>query len=362
VAGFLDILPCKLYPRRQLHNFSPAWVPGVLDRKLRSLAPDLVHLHWVGDGFLRIETLGQLDVPLVWTLHDSWPFTGGCYLPGPCRRYEAQCGSCQVLASDKERDLSQLVWQRKRRCYPLDKLTVVAPSRWMAKRARSSSLFAGVRIEVIPNGIDTELFRPGDRMAARQAFGLDRDHTLILFGAKNCLSDVNKGFDLFAAALAGLGGLSAERCSVLLIGESGAVPAAVAGIPVVSLGQLGDEAAMAQVYRAADFYVLASREENLPNMISEAMACGTPCIAFDVGGVGDQIEHHQNGCLTTAGDTRALAEEIAWMLADDQRRKALGDVARRKALDKFDINTVAARHIALYEHALKRSLHVQSKD
>ena len=361
-AGCLDILPCKIYPRRKQHNFSPAWVPGSLVRKLQSLAPDLVHLHWVGDGFLRIETLGQLDMPLVWTLHDSWPFTGGCYLPGPCRRYEAQCGRCPVLASDKDWDLSRRVWQRKRRCYPLEKLTVVAPSHWMAQRARCSSLFAGVRIEVIPNGIDTEQFRPGDRAASRQAFGLEPDHLMILFGAKNCLQDPNKGFDLLTAALATLDSARKRRCRLLLVGEPGPVPAEIAGVPVVDLGQFADEAAMTEVYRTADCFVLASREENLPNMVTEAMACGTPCVAFAVGGVGEQIDHRHDGCLAAASDPLALAAELDWLLADETCRRTLGAAARHKVLARFDMNIVAARHLALYRQIIEQAPHGRAKN
>jgi len=107
LLGCLDILPCKLYPNSQVHNFSSNWMPDGIGRKLRHLTPDLIHLHWIGDGFLRIESLARFEVPIVWTLHDSWPFTGGCHLPGGCRRYQESCGCCPVLGSSRIGDLSR---------------------------------------------------------------------------------------------------------------------------------------------------------------------------------------------------------------------------------------------------------------
>src|SRR5262249_8470788 len=156
-------------------------LPDRLQARAAALRADVLHLAWVADGFLRVETLPRLRAPLVWTLHDSWAFTGGCHVPYECLRYRERCGRCPALGSRGERDLSRRVGERKERGWgPLD-LTVVAPSRWLAEAARSSALFRGRRVEVIRNGLDLERFHPGDVSAARCTLGLPLDKRVLLF-------------------------------------------------------------------------------------------------------------------------------------------------------------------------------------
>jgi glycosyltransferase involved in cell wall biosynthesis len=352
MRALLDGLPLHLYPRRRLHNFSPAWVPGRGVASAVALRPDVVHLHWVVNGFVQIEALRWLRVPVVWTLHDSWPFTGGCHLPGECCRYENACGFCPVLGSAREHDLSRRVWMRKRRAWTNLDLTCVAPSRWLADRARASSLLAGRRIEVIPNGVDVSLYCPGDRQAARAVLGLPAERQLILFGANHALSDRNKGFDLLLKALKQLSPRERAGTELVLFGDDAHSPFPDCGMPVRNLGILREEAKIVQLYRAVDLFVAPSRQENLPNMILEAMACATPCAAFAVGGLPDLIRHGVDGYLAAPGDTADLGRGIAWMLEDPGRHAAMSAGVREKVMTEFALERVSARYLQLYRELL----------
>ena len=165
------------------------------------MKPDIIHLHWLGEGFLRLESLARFERPFVWTLHDSWAFTGGCHIPFDCLNYREKCGFCPTLGSSRQRDLSRWGWRRKERIFRKLNLTVVSPSRWLASCAKSSSLLHGFPIEVIPNGLDLGRFRPLDKLLARHIIGLPQDKKLVLFGAMSCTSDKNKGFHLLQPAI-----------------------------------------------------------------------------------------------------------------------------------------------------------------
>lgn len=348
LCALADGLAQHLYPQRQPYNFSPAWFPSGVIAKCLRMQPEVLHLHWVAEGFIRIEDLGRVDCPIVWTLHDSWLFTGGCHLPGECRRYLDDCGLCPVLGSKVENDLSRRVWQRKRRSLPVSRMTVVVPSQWLAAQAKASALLQGCAVEVIPNGIDTILYSPGDKLTARKSLGLPLGRKIILFGGNNVLSDSNKGAPLLWEALARLDAGTRSTCTLVIFGDRSAAIPSVA-VEAVNCGVIDDENRLVELYRAADLLVMTSRQENLPNMIVEAMACGLPCVAFGVGGIPEQIAHRRSGCLASPYDTAALAEEISWLLADGEVQATLPDAARRHAVENYSLDLIAGKHATLYQ-------------
>jgi glycosyltransferase involved in cell wall biosynthesis len=332
--------------------FSAPVLPDALPAAVRALQADVVHLHWVARGMVNIETLRRLGRPVVWTLHDSWVFTGGCHVPLGCTRYRDACGHCPVLGSSRERDLSRWVWNRKRRAWRDLPLTFVTPSRWLGDCARSSSLLREARVEVISNGLDPAVFRPLDKRAARDALGLPQDRKLILFGAKGATSDRNKGLHLLLPALQGLASRGwGDRADLVLFGSppSGRVDA---GLPVHERGWFHDDLSLALLYSAADVFVAPSLLEALGYVIMEAMACGTPAVAFRQGGVPDLVEHQESGYLARPYEPDDLGRGIAWVLEDEARWQRLAARSREKVVREFDIAVVARRHIELY-----RALH-----
>lgn len=352
----LDRIPMLHYPRRQHVTFTPAAWPNPLRVPLTHFRPRLVHLHWVAASLLGIEEIARLRVPVVWTLHDMWAFTGGCHYAGDCGGFRTRCGKCPLLASDRDQDLSRAVWRRKQRAYAKSNMTIVAPSRWMADVARQSSLFNGRRIEVIPNGLDTEVFRPLDKAAAKAFLGIDPEQRVLLFGAE-WLTDRRKGGDLLASALAQL----EFACTLLTFGRGTIAFDANPNIRVHAQGPLHDEVSLAVMYSAADVFVCPSREDNLPNTVAEALACGTPCAAFAVNGVLDMITHRVNGWLAQAFDSADLATGIRW-LATHPDPEQLRRAAREKAVKEYSLEVMATRYLALYEGLLKREPGAPKRD
>jgi glycosyltransferase involved in cell wall biosynthesis len=342
----LDTLPLRRYPNRLPLPFTPALRANPLRVPLASFNAKLVHLNWVGTSLLRIEELARLNVPVVWTLHDAWPFTGGCHYTGDCERFKQQCGNCPQLASAVEDDLSRALWRRKQRAFARMDLTVVAPSRWLAQLARQSSLLLGRRVEVIPNGLDTDVFKPVDKNAAKAYFGVDPAHPVLLFGAR-WLTDRRKGGDLLRDAIARLD----FPCTLLVFGEGDPLLPATALVAVRVLGNLSDDISLALVYSAADVFVCPSREDNLPNTVAEALACGTPCAAFDVNGLPDMIEHMRTGWLAKPFDAGDLAAGIKW-LATHPQPEQLRRAARDKALKDYGMAVMVQRYASLYAELL----------
>ncbi|HEY4744326.1 MAG TPA: glycosyltransferase family 4 protein [Desulfuromonadaceae bacterium] len=332
--------------------FCAASLPDGLRGLVSRTAPDIVHLHWVA-RMMRLETLGHIRVPMVWTMHDSWAFTGGCYLPGDCTRYRESCGACPVLGSDRENDLSRRIWERKRSAWHDLKLTIIAPSRWMAACARGSSLFCDTPVRVIPNGLDVRTYRPFETRTGRERFSLPPDRRLILFGAKSATQDRNKGYHVLMEALRMVAaGPQRETFDLVIFGSPKPAQRPDAGFRIHYLGWQDDDIALAQLYAAADVFVFPSFQESLGYAAMEAMSCGTPCVAFDQGGVPDLIDHEQNGYLARPFEAADLARGIAWVLEDTGRGEALSRNARRKVETDFAIEIVAQRHADLYTDIL----------
>ena len=342
----LDRIPMARYPNRLPVTFTPASWINPLRVPLRRYRGRLVHLHWLASSLLRIEDLARISVPVVWTLHDTWAFTGGCHYTGDCGGFRAECGHCPQLGSNIDNDLSRAIWRRKHNVYANLNLTVVAPSRWLAEVARQSSLFAGCRIEVIPNGLDTDVYRPLDRAAAKAFLGIDPAHPVLLFGAQ-WLTDRRKGGDLLTAALAQI----EFPCTLLTFGEGQLSLNENPSLTVRALGSLHDDVSLAVMYSAADVFLCPSREDNLPNTVAESMACGTPCVAFDVNGLPDMITHRVDGWLARAFEPSDLAAGIRWLIRHpnpDVLRRA----AREKALAEYSLDVMSARYTALYAELL----------
>jgi len=346
----LEKLPLRAY-RPVSKDFSAPWAPSLTPGRVRRLAPDLVHLHWTSYGLLNIEDLARLGAPIVWTLHDMWAFTGGCHYSLGCPRFQQACGACPILSSSEENDLSRRVWRRKHRAWRNLILHTVAPSRWMAERARESSLFTGRDIHVIPNAIDVNLFKPEDRGAARDRLGLPQGPKLILFGAVDSANNPRKGPHLLRAALEKLSERIREPVELVVLGQNSPSPEGVFPLPTHYVGSLSDDSALVTLYAASDVVVLPSVEDNLPNIAMEALSCGRACVGFHIGGLPDLIDHGASGYLARALDPADFAEGILQCL-DPDHAASYSQQGRAQALVKYSPHIVARQHIALYRSVL----------
>jgi glycosyltransferase involved in cell wall biosynthesis len=295
---------------------SLAALPSRLDRELNRAGADLIHLHWLQDEFLSVEAIGRLRGPVVWTLHDTWAFCGSEHYPASQadRRFVEGYRRGNRLAGDRGIDLDRWVWRRKQRAWAglRPRLQLIAPSRWMAEQAAASALLAGVPCAVIPNALP-EVFRPISRPQARELLGWPQQRRLILFGAIDGAADPRKGWDLLEAAL---GQLASRRpdLEAVVLGQSQPAVAPRSSVPLRYAGRLRDDLNLALAYAAADVVVVPSRLDNLPQSASEALACGTPVVAFRQGGMADLVEHRRSGWLAQPGDGQDLARGISWCL------------------------------------------------
>ena len=336
------------YPRRGPYFMSDLRSTDI-GGALRKIDYDILHLHWVNLRFLPLGRLPK-DKPIVWTLHDSWPFCGICHLPMDCHGYEKACGCCPSLWSNDRKDLSHQVWRKKRGYYQGLDLHIVAPSRWMAESARKSSLLGACDIRVIPNCLDTEGFCPGSREEACARLGLDPERRHILFGAMNAVEDRNKGFEELADALKRIAPRHLEDTDLVIFGTTRLVPDRLGALTVRSLGMLRKQEDIVAAYRAADVTVVPSLSENLSCTIQESLSCGTPATAFAIGGNGDLIDHQVNGYLVREKDCEDLAQGIRWCL---DHAPELSPAARKKVLENYTPAVVGEKYAELYR-SLKR--------
>jgi len=350
----LDALPLQLYPQRDRSVYSVQYLPDQLAAKVAQINPDVINLHWINFGYLQIETLAKFKKPIIWTLHDMWAFTGGCHYNGDCMNYVNSCGACPQLHSNTEKDLSRWVWRRKSKAWQDLNLTIVTPSHWLADCARKSSLFQNLRVEVIANGLDAQVYKPIDQAIARNLLNLSLDKKLVLFGAMNSTRNKRKGFHLLEPALQKLSeDEKLENVELVILDASRPSEVPNLGFPIHYLGRLNDDIALALLYSAADVFLAPSVQDNLPNTVMESLACGTPCVAFDIGGMSDMIQHQQNGYLAKPFDVNDLAKGITWVLEDEERLKKLGSNSRDKVEQKFTLEIQANNYLSVYNDIYK---------
>ena len=348
----MDSLPLRFYPKRNGTVWGASWIPHWISSRIREFSPDIVHLHWITDGFIPVQEIARIDRPIIWTLHDMWPFTGGCHTAGGCTRYETWCGSCPQLGSSRQYDLTSWILRRKWRHWNHSSLTFVAPSHWLGTCAQKSGLLSRHRIVVIPNGVDTNVFKPLPRDFARTALNLPRDRPLIVFGAQNPFSDPNKGFSHLNAAMNYLNKKVSDRPEIVSFGTRPLSEPFDKPWKTHHLGQILSDLHLALIYSAGDLFVAPSINENLPNTVIEALACGSPAVGFDAGGMPDLISHRRNGYLARPYDTCDLAEGILWLLDDKESRADLKERARETAISTFDVRNVARTYMDLYRSVM----------
>ena len=316
---------------------------------------DVIHLHWVNQGFLSLKNLERICAsgkPVVMTLHDQWYFTGICHYSSNCEKYMTQCEKCPMLKGPGI-DLARRVYNRKRAIYEGRNITFVGCSRWMADLARKSSLTRGHTVTNVPNAIDTDVFKPMDKLEARRRHNLPMDKKLLLFGAQR-ITDKRKGFDFLVEACEHISmhhpTLPGQLEVVVLGGDAPSVKELLP-LPVHIVNYLSNEDDIAQLYNAVDLFVTPSLQDNLPNTIVEAMSCGTPCVGFDVGGIPEMINHKQDGYVADYCDSLDFAQGIAWCL-DPDRQPALSAAARAAALATYSQSVAATRYLSIYQSAL----------
>jgi glycosyltransferase involved in cell wall biosynthesis len=338
--------------------FSTANTGTDISHQPHVLDADVLHLHWTNGGYLSIKNLEQLlktGKPVVWTLHDMWAFTGGCHYSGECDHFINQCGNCWMLRDAGDSDLSFSGWLRKADLLKAAKnMVFVTCSHWLADVARTSSLLKDFRIETIPNPIDTAIFSAKDTTAARTKWGINPKSKIILFGAANIM-DRRKGISYLMDALNDLKNNydNVQDIEIVIFGKNKSFDTGLFPFKVYEVGIISSQADLAELYSLADVFVSPAIEDNLPNTVMEALACATPVVAFNTGGIPDMVEHLQNGYLAEFKSATDFAAGIHYVL-DGERRDFLSINARQKVVDTFTNEKVAEQYMAVYQSILKK--------
>jgi glycosyltransferase involved in cell wall biosynthesis len=208
-------------------------------------------------------------------------------------------------------------------------------------------------IHVVPYALDVDVFCPLERRSARNAFDLPPEKKIILFGAVGKHTDKRKGFDLLVEALSRLDNRQEEYIG-LIFGQSEPQHIPKVGFPLSWVGYIEDDSLLASLYSAADVMVVPSRQEALGQTASEAQACGTPVVAFAATGLKDVVVHRKTGYLAEAFSTDDLARGLSWILEDEQRRAAIGQAARFRAVECWHPSVTAAQYRAVYQQAVEQ--------
>jgi glycosyltransferase involved in cell wall biosynthesis len=321
---------------------------------------DIAHLHWVAfmadyPSFFRSM---PRHIPIIWTLHDMSAFTGGCHYSGGCDRFKSGCGNCPQVHRSSHRDVSAAGFRVKRRSLRGRQLTVVSPSHWLCQLAKQSVVWPDrTTFHVIRLGFDLNELRPAEKTDAKAQFGMNGDSVTIGFGADD-IQNRRKGFDLLASALSQidthtnleclvLGGGANATCESELVRRNGR-------LRMRPVGYLSCQKEIAQFFSACDLVVVPSREDNSPQIGLEAMACGTPVVAFNVGGISEYVIDGVTGLTANPNDSADLARKIRTLVEDRELRRRFAERGLERIRSEYEIGLQTRKYLHLYQGALNR--------
>ena len=326
----------------------------------RFIGADVIHLHNLHGWYFNYELLPRISArkPVVWTLHDMWAFTGHCAYSYECVRWQTGCYACPLLRGNSRTlveprptllDRTSSQWQKKQDLYQHSRLHIVTPSDWLADLVRNSILGDALSIQCIPNGVDLTTFRPRDLASARQALGIGKSAKVILFVA----AKVTQGRKGLAYLYEALQAIQSQGDIALLTVGSAEPSQQLQRYEQIHLGHVADDSRLNLAYSAADVYVLPTLADNQPLTVLEALASGTPVVAFDVGGIPEMITHRQTGYLARYKDPADLAAGILTILDRADLRGDMRQRCRATAVEKYDLDLQATRYSELYEQAVR---------
>ena len=317
---------------------------------------DLVHLHNLHGGYFDPRALEGLsgEVPVMLTLHDAWLLSGNCAHSLGCERWKTGCGSCPDIAiyPGLKVDSTHLNWQRKKAIFEHSRLYVATPCQWLLDQVKQS-IIAPALIEgrIIPNGVDTSIFHPGDQAKARQALGLPIDMPIFLFVANGIQKNPFKDYETLSKAAALLGESAKSPMHLVALGDErkeGALEH-FGQVTIHYIQRISDPRIVAQYYQAADLYIHAAKADTFPNTILEAMACGLPVIASNVGGIPEQVLDGVTGLLVPPGNPDLIVSAVQYLLENPSIAQEFSRAAVARVNELFTQEQMVEQYVQWYK-------------
>jgi glycosyltransferase involved in cell wall biosynthesis len=343
IRNRIERLILKYYPQKKDYLFSTGLFGFNLDKYSIFKDADIINLHWINESFINIKQLKKINKPIVWTLRDMWPMTGGCHYSLDCRKYETNCGECPQLNSTQQKDLSRFIINRKKKYLPKN-MRVIGISEWLSQCAAQSSIFNNFEIQTVANCINTDQFRPIDKNIAREVLSIKSRKKIVLIGSIN-LKDYYKGLSKFIEAL---NYLDKEKILLCTFGNIEKKLLENTGFEFMNFGFLNDIVSMSVVYSSADVFVAPSIMDAFGKTIVESMACGTPVVCFDATGPKSIVTHKHDGYRARPYHSEDLSRGINWILNSEKYKNNCRQ-AREKAISKFNHRIVASQYNTIYK-------------
>ena len=334
---------------KALHSLSV--LPSNWPKRLNNSDFDLVHLHWIQNEMISIKNIGEITKPILMNTHDMWPFCGAEHLSFD-KRWEEGYLKDNRPYNESGYDLNRYIWKLKKR-YWAKPFHIVSPSRWMAKCVQNSALMGNWPSEVIPNCIDTEKWRPLNKLFSRKLLNLPPNKIILTFGTFNSNNQFHKGFDLLKKSLDDLK-TREKDLNLVIFGQSEPKNPINFGFPTHYLGQLKDSYSLKALYSASDILLVPSRMESFCNTACEAHSCGVPVVSYRVGGLIDIVDHKETGYLASPFDIKDFTEGIIWTLKQINLDKKLNILPRRKAIKTWDYSVISEKYEALYKKIISK--------
>lgn len=348
------------HQNKEMHSFGKYSI-HIVD-EINNSDADIVHLHWISE-MLSIKDIGRIKKPIVWTMHDMWPFCGAeHYAPDDENaRFIKGYFNENRPSSESGLDLNRITWLAKSKYWDTKHFYIVSTSNWLHSCAKNSKLFRSSKHFLIPYPLESIiLWKPILKKVARTALGLPQDSYLILMGAEGGTINLRKGADLMLESIKHLEKISDLNTELIVFGQSNPEKQDQWNNKVHWLGSVNDDRILALAYSAADVMIVPSRQEAFGQTGTESLACGTPVVAFDIGGLSDIVIHKENGWLAKPFDIQDMADGIKWILEDPKRHEKISENARNSVLKRYNPENIALQYKQVYEEVLNSNLKIDS--
>lgn len=330
--------------------FSIIYLPkSKIKNAINKINPQIIHIHWLDETILTFEDIKELNIPIVYSMHDMWIFTGGCHYSQDCERFKLGCGKCPILGPAILNDLTKFIFNKKRKSIKsIKSISFLSVSEWLSKTAKLSPILSNFDIQTLPNLIDTSIFKIRAVEKAKKRLGLDKNKKYIIFGAINSIDDPRKGWNILVKALESLNFINVE---LLVFGNNSVIPKEIAGFKVTSFGKINNVNKIIDLYSSSDVMVVPSLQEAFGQTITEAMSCGTPVVSFNGTGPSDIIKHLENGYLAKSNNYIDLANGIEFFITKNIDNSFRYN-CRNQILENFSTDKNIIRYIKFYKNIL----------